>query len=223
MQELARSLADHPWAWGAVVGLGAFHGLNPGMGWLFAVSAGMQARDGRAVFVALGPIAAGHFLAMAVALLPFVLLGLYLAHVDEIRIGAALLLIAFGLYTLLSRRHPRFLARIGPTQITLWSFLMASAHGAGLMLVPVVLGLCSELGDSHGAHLALSEIASASLSLSLAAAAIHTIVMVATGGLIAWVVYRYLGLALLGRSWFNVDVLWGTMLVAVGASSLSIP
>ncbi|MDX1376085.1 MAG: hypothetical protein R3357_11005 [Burkholderiales bacterium] len=217
MQALAGSLAQHPWAWLAIVGLGAYHGLNPGMGWLLAVSNGMQARRASGVWRALPPIAAGHLLAMASALLPFTLLGLYVERLDAIRIAAGLILVAFGLYKLVNRRHPRFLARIGPSQLTLWSFLMATAHGAGLMLVPVVLGLCA---GAQGAREALAEVARDDLGVTLVAAAVHSAAMVVTGGAIAWIVYRYVGLAPLRRSWFNLDLLWAVLLIVVGLIAL---
>jgi len=220
VQGLAQSLGHHPWAWWAVVALGAYHGLNPGMGWLLAVSSGMQARRSSAVFVALPPIALGHFLAMAAALLPFTLLGLYLERLGAIRVAAGLLLVMFGLYKLASRRHPRYLARIGPSHLASWSFLMATAHGAGLMLVPVVLDLCTDTRAAHQGHRALLELAGSSLALTLLATTLHTATMVLTGGAIAWVVYRYAGLRLLRRSWFNVDLLWAILLIVVGAIAL---
>jgi len=214
---LAGSLAQHPWAWLAIVGLGAYHGLNPGMGWLLAVSNGMQARRASGVWRALPPIAIGHLLAMAAALLPFTLLGLYVEQLTAIRIAAGLILVAFGVYKLVNQRHPRFLVRIGPSHLTLWSFLMATAHGAGLMLVPVVLGLCS---GAQGAHQALAEVARDDLSVTLVAATVHTLAMVLTGGAIAWIVYRYVGLGPLRRAWFNLDLLWAVLLIVVGLIAL---
>jgi hypothetical protein len=220
VQGLAQSLGEHPWAWLAVVALGAYHGVDPEMGWLFAVSNGMQARRARGVFAALPPIALGHFLAMAAALLPFALVGLYLERLGVIRAAAGLILVAFGVYKLLSRRHPRYLARIGPSHLTLWSFLMATAHGAGLMLVPVVLDLCVDARGADGGHRALVELARGSLGLTLVAATMHTAVMLLTAGAIAWVVYRYLGLDLLRRSWVNLDLLWALLLILVGLAAL---
>lgn len=222
MGELAQSIGQHAWAWWAIVALGAYHGLNPGMGWLLAVSNGMQARRGSAVFLALPPVAVGHLLAMAAALLPFALIGLYVERLDAIGAAAGLLLMLFGVYKLVSRRHPRFLARIGPSHLVLWSFLMATAHGAGLMLVPVVLGLGADTHHAgHGGHQALLGVAGDSLGLTLIAATIHTVAMVLTGGVIAWVVYRYLGLRLLRRSWVNLDLLWAVLLIGVGAIALA--
>lgn len=219
MQVLAESLGQHPLAWLAIVALGAYHGVNPGMGWLFAVSNGMQARRARAVFLALPPIALGHVLAMMAALLPFALVWLYFENVGEVRAAAGMLLVVFGVYKLFSQRHPRILARVGPTHLILWSFLMATAHGAGLMLVPVVLGLCTDTG-AHGGHQALLELAGGSLGLTLAAVTAHTAAMVLTGGTIAWVVYRYVGLSLLRRGWLNLDLLWAVLLIVVGGIAL---
>jgi hypothetical protein len=219
---LAESLGHHPWAWLAIVSLGAYHGLNPGMGWLFAVSNGMQVRRASGVFLALPSIALGHFLAMAAALLPFTLLGFYVERLGLIRTAAGLLLVLFGVYKLFSQRHPRFLARIGPSHLTLWSFLMATAHGAGLMLVPVVLGLGGDGHAAHGGHPALLELARGELMPTLLAATVHTVVMVMTGGAIAWVVYRYLGLGLLRRSWLNLDLFWAVLLIVVGGIALAV-
>ncbi len=223
MQGLTQSLSQHPWAWLAIIVLGAYHGLNPGMGWLFAVSNGMQARRAEGVFLALPPIAVGHFLAMMAALLPFTLFWLYLEKVGEIRAAAGVLLVIFGAYKLFSRRHPRYLARIGPSHLVLWSFLMATAHGAGLMLVPVMLGLCTDSVGAHGDHQALLELAGGSLGLTLFAATVHTAAMVLSGGTIAWVVYRYLGLGLLRRGWVNLDLLWAMLLIVVGSIALAVP
>jgi hypothetical protein len=217
---LVESLARHPLAWMAVLGLGAYHGLNPGMGWLLAVSNGMQARQGRGVLLALPPIALGHLLAMSAALLPFVLLGLYLERLRDIRVAAGVVLVAFGVCKLALQRHPRFLSRIRPTHLTLWSFLMATAHGAGLMLVPVVLDLCGSAAGAHARHEELARIAAGNLGVALNAATLHTVAMVLSGGAIAWVVYRFVGLRLLRRAWLNLDLLWAALLVAVGVLSL---
>jgi hypothetical protein len=222
VQGLAQSLAQHPWAWGAIVALGAYHGLNPGMGWLFAVSNGLQTRRAEGVFRALPPLALGHFVAMLAALLPFTLFLLYLERVGTIRAAAGALLVIFGVYKLLSRRHPRFLARIGPSHLALWSFFIATAHGAGLMLVPVVLRLCTAAKGAQDGHQALLELASGSLGMTLAAVSVHTTAMLVTGGTIAWVVYRYVGLRLLRSAWVNLDLLWAALLIVVGAIALAV-
>jgi hypothetical protein len=226
VEVLAHSLVAAPWAWLAVVALGAYHGLNPAMGWLLAVSNGMQARHSRAIFAALVPIAVGHLLAIAAALLPFVLLGLYLERLRDVRVASAVALVLFGTWKLVSRRHPRFLARVRPTHLVLWSFLMATAHGAGLMLVPVVLGLCGNAATAttaataHAQHEALAGLARGDLGIAMNAATAHTVSMVLTGGAIAWLVYRYLGLRLLRQAWVNVDLIWAVLLVAIGGVSL---
>jgi 56kDa selenium binding protein (SBP56) len=218
---LEASFGQHPWAWLAIVGLGAYHGLNPAMGWLFAVSTGMQEKRARGIILALPPIAAGHLLAMAAALLPFTLLGLYVERLTGIRIAAGLMLVTFGLSKLVRRRHPRFLARVGPSDLTLWSFPMATAHGAGLMLVPLVLELGGDATEMHAHHHGLFEVARGSLVLMFAAATVHSAAMVPTGGGMAWLVYRYVGLGPLHRSWINLDLLWAVLLILVGAIAIA--
>src|SRR4249919_2298004 len=130
------------WLWLAVIASGLYHGVNPGMGWPLAVSAGLMERSPRALLAALWPLMAGHLLAMLLVILPFALLVALVEWQQQIRIGAGLLVIGFGIFRLVDRRHPRVLARIRPTQLGLWSFVVAIAHGAGLMLVPIYLGLC---------------------------------------------------------------------------------
>ncbi len=203
-------------SWLLVVALGAYHGINPGMGWLLAVSNGMQARRGAAVFRALVPIGAGHFLAMAAALLPFALLTTYVSQQRLIGLAAGLALMAWGLYTLMRNKHPRFLARIKPTHLTLWSFLMATAHGAGFMLLPVYLRLCGP-EPADAAHAAMMALLQRDMSTALLVASVHTLAMLATGGSIAWMVYRYWGLRALRQSWFNLNLLWSVMLLGSGA------
>lgn len=204
-------------AWALVLALGCYHGLNPGMGWLLAVSNGMQARRAGAVFAAFAPIALGHFLAMAVVLLPFALLSFYLDRRPLISLAAGVLLLGFGVYKLLRRRHPRFLARIGPTHLLLWSFLMASAHGAGLMLLPVFLALC---GPRFGAA-PMMVLMRRGFGTAIAVSLVHTAAMLATGGLLAWLVYRYWGLGALRRAWFNLDLLWAACLLLSGSLALA--
>jgi len=219
---LAESLAQHPGAWLIIVALGCYHGINPAMGWLFAVSNGMQERRDSAVILALPPIAVGHFLAMAVALLPFVLLNIYLERTREISLVAGLLLVAFGVYKFVSRRHPRFLARIGPSHLVFWSFLMATAHGAGLMLAPVYLNLCTGARNSSFSHDAMVQLIGQGVVSTSLVALIHTLAMLLTAGLIAWLVYRYFGLRLLQRAWFNLDLLWAAFLIIVGGTAVGI-
>jgi threonine/homoserine/homoserine lactone efflux protein len=131
------SVGLRPELWLAVMALGAYHGLSPGMGWPLAVANGMWAKKDRAVFATLLPLACGHFLAMAAALLPLSLLLAYVDWSQPVRVAAGGLVAAFGAFKLINRRHPRALARLGPNRLILWSFLVATAHGAGLMLAPV--------------------------------------------------------------------------------------
>ncbi len=206
--------------WLAVIASGLYHGLNPGMGWPLAVSAGLMEKSPRALASALVPLAAGHLLAMLVMMLPFALLFSLVEWQRQIRIAASLLVIGFGIYRLLDRRHPRALARIRPSQLGLWSFAVAIAHGAGLMLVPIYLGLCRG-ADLDNAHEAAGTLMGASLDMAVLVATVHAGAMIAAGGCAAWLTYRYLGLKFIAQSWFNLDVVWATSLVLVGAIALA--
>ena len=207
------------WLWLAVVASGLYHGLNPGMGWPLAVSAGLMERSPRALFAALGPLAAGHLLAMLLLLLPFAVLVALVDWQRPLQVGASLVVIAFGIFRLLDRRHPRALARIKPTQLALWSFAVAIAHGAGLMLVPIYLGLCRDADLDRG-HEAAGPLINANLGVAVLVSAVHATAMIAAGGSIAWLVYRYLGLKFLSRSWFNLDATWAVSLILVGTVAL---
>jgi hypothetical protein len=158
---------------------------------------------------------------MFVVILPFALLVALFEWQQQIRICASLLVIAFGIFRFVNRRHPRVLARIRPTQLGLWSFVLAIAHGAGLMLVPIYLGLCraTELDKGHQAGGALMN---ANLSMAVLVSVVHSFAMIAAGGVLAWLVYRYLGLKFVSRSWLNLDATWAFSLVLVGALSLAI-
>ena len=205
--------------WAAVVASGLYHGLNPGMGWPLAVSAGLLERSSRALLLALAYLTAGHLLAMVAAILPFALLSALVTWQRSIQIGASLLVLGFGIYLLVQRRHPRALARIPPTQLVLWSFAIAMAHGAGLMLVPIYLGLSG--ASAMAAHHHSGAMINANLSLAVLVSVVHTFAMFAAGGLIAWLVYRYLGPKFVSQSWFNLDALWAGSLVLVGAIALA--
>ena len=205
--------------WLAVVASGVYHGINPGMGWPLAVSAGLMERNPRALVAALGPLAGGHLLAMLLVILPFALLVTLVEWQREIKIGASLLVIAFGLFRLLNQRHPRVIARIRPTQLALWSFAVAIAHGAGLMLVPIYLGLCRQADLDRG-HEAAGALINANLGMAVLVSAVHAAAMIAVGGGAAWLVYRYLGLKFVSRSWFNLDALWALSLILVGTIAL---
>ena len=205
--------------WLTVVALGLYHGVNPAMGWPLAVANGMTERRARAVFATLVPLGGGHFLAIAVALAPFALLGWYLEWSHAIRIGAGATVLLFGAFRLIHRGHPRALARIAPTRLAWWSFLMATAHGAGLMLVPFMLGLCG--APSAGGHAAVVDaLTAANAGTAMLVAGAHALASLLAGAGIAWVVYRYVGLGLLRRAWLNLDVVWGASLVLAGAAGI---
>jgi hypothetical protein len=207
--------------WLAVVASGLYHGVNPGMGWPLAVSAGLMERSSRALVASLWPLTSGHLLAMLVVILPFSLLVGLVQWQRQIQIGASLLVIGFGIFRFVNRRHPRMLARIRPTQLALWSFAVAIAHGAGLMLVPIYLGLC-RTADLDTTHEAAGALINANLGMAVLVSLVHSVAMIAAGGLLAWLVYRYLGLKFVSRSWFNLDATWASSLILVGALSLSI-
>jgi hypothetical protein len=207
------------WLWLAVIASGLYHGANPGMGWPLAVSAGLMERNPRALLAALWPLTAGHLLAMLVVLLPFAALVALVEWQRQIQTGASLLVIGFGVFRLVVRGHPRALARIRPTQLGLWSFAVAIAHGAGLMLVPIYLGLCREADLDKGHEAALTLI-NTNLGMAGLVAVVHAIAMIAAGGFLAWLVYRYLGLKFVSRSWFNLDTSWAISLILVGAVAL---
>jgi hypothetical protein len=206
--------------WLAVVASGLYHGVNPGMGWPLAVSAGLMERSSRALVGALWPLSFGHLLAMLLVIVPFALLIAFVEWQRPIQIGASLLVVAFGIFRFVNRRHPRMLARIRPTQLGLWSFAVAIAHGAGLMLVPIYLGLC-RVADLDRGHAAAGALINANLGMAVLVSAVHTVAMIAAGGTSAWLVYRYLGLKFLSRSWFNLDAIWAVSLILVGALSLA--
>lgn len=205
--------------WWAVVVSGIYHGINPAMGWPLAVSAALMDRAEGSLFKALGALAAGHLLAMGAILFPFTAL-LFLAQWQrEIQIAAACLVIGLGVYLLLNRRHPRFLARVPPSRLALWSFLAAMAHGAGLMLVPIYLGLC-RIVDTDAGHAAAQDLMASTAGIAIGVALAHSVAMTLSGGMIAFGIYRWFGLRFLSRAWFNLDLLWALSLILVGAISL---
>jgi hypothetical protein len=203
------------WSWLALMGLGAFHGVNPAMGWLFAVALGLHRRSRAVVLGSLIPISLGHALAIGLVALVVGLLG---ATVDQraLRVASGVVLIGWAAYHKLygARHRVRVGMRVGMAGLALWSFVMATAHGAGLMLVPFLLPLAS--GRSHAGHLAGHDMVSGSLAGSLAAIAVHTLAMLAVTGTIAVVVYDWVGLAFLRRGWINLDLLWSMALIATG-------
>jgi hypothetical protein len=200
--------------WHAVVFLGAYHGINPGMGWLFAVALGMQQGSARGVWRALPPIALGHALAVGLVLLAAGLAGLVVPQ-DALKVLVAFMLMTLGLYRLWRHRHPRFGGmRVAFRDLTVWSFLMASAHGAGFMVLPFVMpGPATVLaaGHDHARH-----VAAATGTVAAMAVGLHTLAYFTVMVLAASVVYRKLGLGLLRKVWFNVDWLWAGALVVTG-------
>jgi hypothetical protein len=201
--------------------LGAYHGLNPGMGWLFAVALGMQEQKGSVVVRSLIPIAIGHALAIGGVVLAAAFLGMTLPLV-VIRYFVAVVLVGLGIYCLLRHQHPRWVRmQVGFRDLAVWSFLMASAHGAGLMVVPVLLG--SNTVEAQGRMAGHNHISpSASPLAGLVATTVHTFAYLAVTGLIAWVVYRKLGLALLRKAWLNFDLVWAAALITTGLVTLLI-
>lgn len=211
--------------WLTVVALGIYHGLNPAMGWPLAVANGLTERRPAAVFRTVLPLGGGHAAAIAIVLLPLAWLHFYVAWSEAIRLGAGVVVLAFGLYKLASPRHPRALARVPPTRLAWWSFLMATAHGAGLMLVPFTLRLCEaapEAGEVARAHAGMAQLlARSGTGTAVAVALAHTVAMMAAGLAIAWAVYRYLGLQFLRRAWFNLERIWAASLVIAGAAGVA--
>jgi len=199
------------WPWLALAGLGAFHGLNPAMGWLFSVALGLQRGSRKVLWLSLIPIALGHALSIVVVVLGVVALGMVVDQ-RKLEVGAGLLLIGWAAYhgAYGHRHRVRIGMRTGMAGLGLWSFLMAAGHGAGLMLVPVIIPLC--LTEMPGQELT----AAGSLPVALAAIGVHTAAMLAVIAVIAAIVYEWLGLAFLRKGWINVDMLWIAALALTG-------
>jgi hypothetical protein len=208
------------WPWFALAMLGAYHGVNPAMGWLFAVARGLQEKQRTAVLRSLLPIALGH--AASIAVVVSLVGGIQtVAPPRLLRIGGAAVLILFGVFKFLRpRAHPRWVGmRVGSGELALWSFLMATAHGAGLMLFPVLLSLPPPAADHvHAAHGA--GIGGVSVANDAAAVLVHTLAMLVVMGAVAVVVYEKVGLAILRRAWFNLDLVWAVAIVAAGLFTL---
>ncbi len=223
-------IAPTTWPWAALALLGAIHGLNPGMGWLFAVALGLQEKNRRAVWGAMLPLAAGHALAIAAAIGVAAAVGL-VVPTGGIRWIAAGTLLVLGVVRLRRHRHPRGMGmRVGARDLALWSFLMASAHGAGLMALPFVLAATAPAADHHladgglvqGGHVAGGIHAAAMSALppgamvGLLATAVHTAGYFVVLGLMAALVYERLGLRLLRTAWINLDLVWAGALTCTG-------
>jgi len=200
------------WPWAALVLLGAYHGVNPGMGWLFAVARGLQEKSRRAVVTSLVPIALGHEASIVIVVIAVSLTEQFVPP-TFVRLLAALVLIGFGLFKLAKpRSHPGgFGMRVGFSGLAGWSFLMSSAHGAGLMLAPVLLGL-----PTYAAYHNLREIS----VQAAAAATLHVAAMLAVMAVISVAVYEKVGLGILRRGWFNLDLGWSVVLLVSGAMTL---
>ena len=207
--------------WQAMLALGAYHGINPGMGWLFAVALGMQRQSARGVWRALPPIALGHTVAVAAVVLAAAIAGI-VVPMTVLRAVIATMLVALGSYRLWRHRHPRFGGmQVGFRDLTIWSFLMASAHGAGFMLLPWVMTMPADAAAAAGDHAAHAMSMSHGASWTgLLAVGTHTLAYLCVMTLVAWIVYRKLGLAFLRTAWFNLDWLWAGALVVTGVAVL---
>jgi hypothetical protein len=203
--------------WGVML-LGVYHGINPGMGWLFAVALGMQQGSSRGVWRALAPIAIGHGLAVGAVLVLGAAAGL-IVPLQAVKIAVAVILIGFGLYRLWRHRHPTFGGmQVGFRDLTIWSFLMASAHGAGFMVLPLAIGMSSAdvtaAGFDHEHTGAALGVGARALWVALG---VHTAAYLVVTALLAWLVYTYIGVAILRRVWVNLDWVWACALVVTGA------
>jgi uncharacterized membrane protein (UPF0136 family) len=212
------------WPWLTLFGLGAFHGINPAMGWLFAVALGLQEQKRSAVLRALPPIALGHALSIGIVIAAVLLARISLPHLS-LKITAAAILFAFGSYRLVRSRHPTWVGmRVGFGDLTLWSFIVASAHGAGLMLIPLFLASPATPHVHHtSSHKSIEQIYASGFAnfntpfLLTGSVAVHTLGYVLVTGIIAMLVYEKLGVGMLRRAWFNIDLFWMLALIITGA------
>ena len=201
-------------SWWGMLGLGAYHGINPGMGWLFAVALGMQEKRRSAVIGALFPMALGHAISIGIVVLVIALAQQQLPK-DVLRIACAVVLFGFGVYKFFSARHPKWVGmRVNFKDLTIWSFLMASAHGAGLMLAPLLLRMPAAEASAHMHHASMGMADNAVMLLS--AVGVHTLSFFVVTGIVAVIVYEVVGLALLRKAWFNLDLLWSIALMIAG-------
>ena len=219
------------WPWFTLAALGAYHGINPAMGWLFAVALGLQEQNRRAVFEAFPPIALGHAASVALVV-GVVVIGRTIIPIDALKIVGCVALVGFGIYKLVRSSHPRWVGmRVGFRDLTAWSFLMASAHGAGLMLVPILLRLPA-LGGTDGGEIdprdvphvefmALGAPDSIETLISQSTAvAIHTLAMFGVMAAVAVIVFEKVGVSILRRGWFNLDRAWAIVLILAGILTL---
>ena len=203
-------------SWTMLMALGAFHGINPGMGWLFAVALGMQERRRRAVLRALLPLSVGHGLAVAVAVGTALAIGAAVP-IGQLRWPIAVALVALGVVRLFRHRHPRWVGmRVGMGGLAVWSFLMATAHGAGLMVVPIFVGMSMAGGHLH--HMPAASGANA--GTAILATGLHAVGYLAVTAFVALLVFEKVGVGILRRAWFNVDLIWAGALVATGVMTV---
>jgi hypothetical protein len=200
--------------WLAVLGLGAFHGVNPGMGWLFAVALGLQEQRRWAVWRAMVPLGVGHALAVGAVVLVAAAAGTVVPRAI-LQLGVGVLLVSLGVYKLVRHRHPRYGGmRVGMMGLTVWSFLMATAHGAGIMVLPAVLETSNlAFAADHAHHGGASGLSAAGLLL---ATALHGVGYLVVTALVAWLVYEKVGVLILRRAWWNLDVVWAVALIVTG-------
>jgi uncharacterized membrane protein YfcA len=208
-------VAEHAGSWEALALLGAFHGINPAMGWLFAVALGMQEERRQAVWRALLPLGLGHALAVAVAVIIAAMLGVALPR-NVLRWAVAIALLAVGIRFLFRHPHPRWAAmRVSMADLTLWSFLVGTVHGAGLMVVPVFLGM-TEHNSIH------RHWTSGKAGVVLLATVVHAASYLIVTGSIAFVVFEKLGVNFLRKAWINIDLIWALALIVTGIANLLI-
>src|SRR5262245_38590989 len=204
-------------SWTMLMALGAFHGINPGMGWLFAVALGMQEQRRGAVLRALVPLGAGHALAVAGAVGAAVAIG-FVIPLGWLRWPIAAVLISLGVRRLFRHQHPRWGGmRVSMAGLTVWSFLMATAHGAGLMVVPVVMGMSSAGSGPHAHHMAH---AGGGAGAAFFATGLHAAGYLVVTAVVAVLVFEKLGVGILRRTWFNLDLIWSGALVVTGTLTL---
>ena len=207
-------------SWLSYTLLGVYHGINPGMGWLFAVALGMQEKRRSAVIGALFPMALGHAISIAAVVFVIALAQRQLPE-DVLRIACAVVLFGFGVYKFFSARHPKWVGmRVNFKDLTVWSFLMASAHGAGLMLAPLLLRMPAAEASGHMHHASTDMNMTDNAVMLLSAVGVHTLSFFVVTGIVAIIVYEVIGLALLRKAWFNLDLLWSIALMIAGIVTL---
>jgi hypothetical protein len=219
---------DFSWSWLSLIALGSFHGLNPAMGWLFAVALGIQERRFRGVIQALGPIAAGHAMAISAIALIVWLAGTFIPQELLMVLGGISMLLFAGYKVMTRFRHTTWVGmRVKSRELVAWSFLMATAHGAGLMLVPALMKIRGDqmptaFAQGHAHHVEQVSGAGGGLAVTFLAVGIHTAAMFTVAGTIAVVVYKKVGVDVLRKAWINLDLVWAAALTVTGSVTLII-